>query len=165
MNQAITHKLQHPEDSYTVTAKRFKVPATTLHDRMNDTHAPRGQRTRRNLSIPQEVALLNNINAYAGRGTLLTPHHITQLAQALCDRTLGKNWTSTFLRRHKDQVSSRFYRVQEVARIKADTPSNRAAFLDLVCRLSHTDMPILTASGQRCALNKPIHLRQHLQHG
>ena len=39
---------------------------------------------------------------------------------------------TTFLWRHKDQVSLRFYRVEELARLKANTPENRQAFLTLV---------------------------------
>ena len=131
MDAAISYKRAHPSDSVSSVAARFEIPSSTFHDHLIETHAARGVRQPCNLSIIQEDALLDKINAYAKRGTLLTPGNITQLAKALCNHDLGRNWTTTFLRRHRDRVSSRFYRVQELARLKSDTPSNRAAFLDL----------------------------------
>ena len=132
MDAAISYKRDHPQDSLSSVAARFQVATTTLHDHLTGTHSARGLNTPRNLSLIQEDALLDKINAYAKRGTLLTPGNITQLAKALCNHDLGRNWTTTFLRRHRDRVSSRFYRVQELARLRSDTPSNRAAFLSLV---------------------------------
>lgn len=134
MDKAIVYKLQHPSESYSAVAVRF-VPPSTLHDHMTNTHASRGHGTRRDLSIIQEDALLDKINAYAMWGTLLTPHDVTELAHALCGHTLGRNWTSTFLTPYSDKVSSKFYRIQELARLKADTPSNRQAFYQLVSEL------------------------------
>ncbi len=135
MEAAIEYKRDHPSESFNSTAARFHVASSTLHDHLMGTQTTPGGRILRNLSIPQETALLDKINAYAERGTLLTPQNISHLARALCEHDLGKSWTSTFLRRHKDQVSSRFYRVQELARLKANTPSNRAAFFDLIGHL------------------------------
>ena len=134
MEEAILFKLEHPQAPYSAIADRFQVPSSTLNDRFRSIHPPRGSHGLRNLSVPQERVLLDKINAYADRGTLLTPRHIHTLAEALSERPLGRNWTSTFLRRHKDEVCSKFYRVQEVARLKADTPPNRQAFYSLVNR-------------------------------
>ena len=123
---------QHPSESYTKLSKRFGVPATTIRNRYSGTHAARGENTARHLSIIQEDTLIGSINAYADRGTLLTPKHVQQLAIRLCNHKLGRNWTSSFLHRHKDRVSSRFYKIQELARLKADTPETRKVFLTLV---------------------------------
>ncbi|EIW71701.1 hypothetical protein TREMEDRAFT_28153 [Tremella mesenterica DSM 1558] len=131
MDAAIAYKLANPSESLRKVAGRFEVSHVTLHDRLNNKHAPPGTLIPRNLSIIQEEALIAKINEYAARGTLLTPKHVGVFAQALCDHQLGVNWTTTFLRRHKDQVASKFYRVQEVARLRADTPENRIAFLTL----------------------------------
>ena len=133
MDKAIEYKHLHPSTSLTELANRTGIPRSTLHDRITNTHLPRGHRTNRNLSIIEEEALLNKITAYADRGTLLTPKNITTMATGLCGHAIGVNWTSTFLHRHKDKISSRFYRVQEIARLRADTPENRGAFLTLVC--------------------------------
>lgn len=92
-----------------------------MHDQITGTHAPRGVRASRNLSVAQEGALIDKINGYAIRSTLLTPRHITQLAEeVLCEHSVGCNLTSTFIRRHSDRITSNFWRVQELARLKAD---------------------------------------------
>ncbi len=165
MDDAISHKLQHPQQPYREVADHSHVASSTLHDRVTGKHAARGERHSRNLSIEQEGVLLGEINAYAERGTLLTPSHITQLATALAGHPLGQNWTSTFLKRHKERVSSKFYRVQEVARLNADTPSNRQAFYSLVCLIqrdwSRTDRVLVQGRPRYWS----IHFLQHLQHG
>ena len=128
----MAYKKQHPEESFSSLSKRFQLPSSTIHDHFIGSHADKGRRAHRNLSVEQEDAIIDKINAYAERGTLLTPQHINELAAALCESPLGRNWTSTFLRRHADKVSSRFYRIQELARLSADTPENRQAFYALV---------------------------------
>jgi len=45
---------------------------------------------------------------------------------------LGRNWSSTFNWRHKDELHSGFYAFQEAARLKANTPETRQAFYALV---------------------------------
>lgn len=56
---------------------RSDIAVSTLRDRYHGTHAPRVQHTTRNLSIIHEDAPLDTTNAYANRGTFLTPntHH------------------------------------------------------------------------------------------
>ena len=132
MDEALEYKRQHPSESYLKLSNRFGIPASTIRDRHHGTHAPQGHNMRRRLSVVQEGVLINTINQYADRGTLLSPKHIHQLAQRLCPDELGQNWTTTFLRRQKDQLSSRFYRTQELARLQAITPETRRAFLSLV---------------------------------
>ena len=136
MQQAIAYKNQHPEESIHTVADRFHLPYSTFRDHLKGNHDVRGIRTLRNLSVAQEQVLVDKINAYADRGTLLSPRHVKELAQTLSGHTVGVNWTSTFLRRHKQDISSRYYRVQEIARIKADTPENRQAFYKLASTLS-----------------------------
>ena len=84
MDKAIEYKHLHPSTSLTELANRTGIPRSTLHDRITHTHLPRGHRTNRNLSIIKEEALLNKINAYAARGTLLTPKNIATMATGLC---------------------------------------------------------------------------------
>jgi len=132
MHRALRHRALHPEESLESIAEAEGVPKSTLHDRITGTHAPRGVRANRNLSIAQEGALLDKINAYANRGTLLAPRHITQLAEALCEHPVGCNWTTTFLKRHSDRITSKYWRIQELARLKADTPDTRRTFYTTV---------------------------------
>ena len=132
MDQAILYKRQHPSESYRTVSDRFDVASSTLQDRVAGTHAAPGKRLHRNLSTAEEDVLLAKIEAYASRGTLLSPQHIKDLAAILASHSMGRNWTSTFLQRHKDRLSLRFYRIQEVARLNADTPETRRAFYSLV---------------------------------
>jgi hypothetical protein len=82
--------------------------------------------------MAMEAALVDKINQYAHRGTLLLPRQVHELAEAVCGEKLGVNWASTFTRRHRDQISSRFWAYQELGRVKADTPATKKAFYDLV---------------------------------
>ena len=165
MDAAIARKHENPQEPILQVAASSHVASSTFHDRLTGKHGPRGEKGSRVLSVEQERVLLDKINDYAERGTLLSPAHITQLATALAGHTLGKNWTGTFLLRHKDSVNSKFYRVQEVSRLNADTPENRQAFYSLVCLiqlvLSRTD----EATGHRCCGHRVICFLQHLQHG
>ena len=143
MDQAIAYKQEHPGESFSSVSNLFQVPSSTLHDHFKGSHAAEGRHGPRNLSIEQEHALIRKINEYDERGTLLTPKHIKELAIVLCGHDLGRNWSSTFLRRNADMLSSRCYRVQEQARLAADAPEHRQAFYALVslstARSSHSE--------------------------
>jgi hypothetical protein len=145
MQQALEYKAEHPQTTFRKLSELFNVPASTINDRYKNTHPPRGNSSLRNLSIEQENALVSRINAYAQRGTLLQPMHITQLAELMCGRAVGRNWTSTFLKRHKDSVTSKYFERQEMARLKADIPETRQAFYKIVSNLLVT-MRCLTGS-------------------
>ncbi|EIW66440.1 hypothetical protein TREMEDRAFT_65293 [Tremella mesenterica DSM 1558] len=77
------------------------------------------------------------------RGTLLTPRHVEELAEAVCEESLGKNWVGRFVDRHKDVLTSRFYTYQELARLKADKVRTKQVFYDLVC------LPLFLGEGDR----------------
>lgn len=89
MQQAIAYNREHPKETFSAVADRFLIPSSSLHDRLMGTHAPPSVHGPRHLSVEQEDALLDKINAYAARGTLLTPFHITQLAAALSQTPLA----------------------------------------------------------------------------
>jgi hypothetical protein len=119
---------EHPGTSISAVSKLKLVPKSTLSSRINGTHAPRGLKVNRNLSIVQEDGLIKKINNYANRGTLLEPRHVRELAEGVCGHHVGVNWVSSFLHRHKSEVSSKYFGIQESARIKADTPEHRRGF-------------------------------------
>ena len=132
IDSAIAHLKEHPEQSYRQVAAQYDIAYSTLHDRANKKHLSHPEGAHKNLSTVQEHGLIQEINTYADRGTLLTPAHIKSLAEKLCGHPVGVNWPSTFISRHKQEISSRFYRVQEASRIQADTPAHRLAFYKLV---------------------------------
>ncbi|WWC94365.1 hypothetical protein V866_001207 [Kwoniella sp. B9012] len=132
VDKAVAYHKKHPSVHIKDVLKRFKVPKSTFDDHLNGTHSARGVNTARNLTLQQEAALVGTINDFARRGTFLAPRHIRELANRFTEEPVGKNWPSTFIRRHNSDISSKFFRFQEIARIEADTPSNRAAFYELV---------------------------------
>ncbi|WVW81830.1 hypothetical protein I302_103827 [Kwoniella bestiolae CBS 10118] len=132
VDKAVAYHKQHPSVHVKDVLKRFTVPKSTFFDHLSGTHSARGVNTTRNLSLQQEAALVGTINEFARRGTFLAPRHMRELANRFTDEPVGKNWPSTFIRRHNDDISSKFFRFQEIARLEADTPSNRAAFHGLV---------------------------------
>ncbi|EIW67205.1 hypothetical protein TREMEDRAFT_69735 [Tremella mesenterica DSM 1558] len=112
MALAVQYKNQHPSESYQSVADRFKVPRTTLNDRHRAIHLPHPINAPRRLSVEQENQL--------------------ELAESVCEETLGLNWVGRFVDRHKEVLTSRFYTYQELGRLKADKPETRRAFYTLV---------------------------------
>jgi len=53
------------------------------------------------LSVVQKSVLLDMVNKAASRGTLLTPRHISELAERLGGKKPGKNWAGNVLKRYR----------------------------------------------------------------
>jgi hypothetical protein len=132
MDAAVAYKKAHPRETYNKVAEDHNVPLSTLHDHVKGKHTFPGTTTPRHLSLIQEAALVSKINPYATRGTLLTPRHIKTSVETLCGETIGKNWVGDFIKRQKGTLSSKYYKVQELARVKANTSENRQSFYALV---------------------------------
>ncbi|ADV24381.1 hypothetical protein CNBF1830 [Cryptococcus gattii WM276] len=129
---AVQHKCEHPEESYKDVADAYKIPKSTIYDRCTFQHASRAAAVPRHLPIEQEEQLILKTNEYASRGTLLAPRHFKELAEAICESSLGVNWTGRFVQRHKDRLHSRYFAFQELARLQADKIETRRAFYTLV---------------------------------
>ncbi|ADV20611.1 Hypothetical protein CGB_B8130W [Cryptococcus gattii WM276] len=132
MNLALEHKINNPHDSYQKVADLYGVSKSTLYDRHTNVHASITTSAARHLSIVQEEELVKKINEYAERGTLLTPRHVVEFAEAIYGGKLGINWGSRFIQRHHDTIHSRFSSYSELGRLQADTPETRRAFYHLV---------------------------------
>jgi len=139
IEQALVERQQHPGRSLRAVCGD-DIPKSTLHDRESGRHAPRGVNGNRLLTVVEEGLLLEKINEGAMRGTLLTPRHIQELAERLGGRRAGKNWPTTFLQRHKDKINAKYFTIQEIARINADTTMTRRAFWELVSGLSRIEL-------------------------
>ena len=140
MDAALAYKHQNPQESVAKVAERFNIASSTLHDHLTGRHSDRSTSMAGKLSTPQQLALIDKINGYARRGTHLAPGHIVQLAESLSGGEIQGGWVSRFLKRHKAKLSSRYLQVQEVSRIKADTPETRRMFYCLV----RPTLPIFT---------------------
>ena len=129
---AVAYKKEHPEMSYKAVAALKSVHPSTLYYHMSDAHTSSAAAAHRNLSLPQEDALVRQILAYSDRGTHLEPRHITELAQIIKGAKIGDRWTSRFLNRHQARLESKYHSHEEAERWRADTPETRAAFFDIV---------------------------------
>ncbi|UOH83219.1 hypothetical protein LQV05_005938 [Cryptococcus neoformans] len=112
MTLALEHKINNPLESYQKVADLYGVSKSSLYDRHTGVHSSHTASAPRHLSIVQEEELVKKINEYAGRGTLLTPRHVVELAEAVYDGKLGVNWGSRFIQRHCDTIHSRFYKAE-----------------------------------------------------
>ncbi|WVF71603.1 hypothetical protein IAT40_006411 [Kwoniella sp. CBS 6097] len=132
IDAAIAWKKEHPEDPLREVADRFKCSKTTLGARISGFQQDHISGSKTALSSDDEHLLIARIKDYASRGTLLAPRHVKAMADQLAGRELGVNWVSRFVKRHCDQITSRFFTFQEAPRLKADVLENRKAFFDLL---------------------------------
>ena len=58
------------------------------------------------LSIEQEKQLISHINMLTKRHLPPTSAIVRNLAEEIIGQEVGKNWTSQFIRRHKDKLES-----------------------------------------------------------
>ncbi|OXH27439.1 hypothetical protein J008_04728 [Cryptococcus neoformans] len=94
MTLALEHKINNPLESHQKVADLYRVSKSSLYDRHTGVHWSHTALAPRHLSIVQEEELVKKINEYARRGTLLTPRHVVELAEAVYDGKLGVNWGS-----------------------------------------------------------------------
>jgi hypothetical protein len=132
MEQALLDKHLSPHKSVREVVAAHGIPPSTLHDHLSGTHGPKGPSPLRNLSPVLEAALVAKINKYADRGTLLIPAHISELARALCGHEIGRNWTSTFLRRYREVFVFSILPHSGDFKARANTVENRRAYYNLV---------------------------------
>ncbi|ODN86583.1 hypothetical protein L198_07277 [Cryptococcus wingfieldii CBS 7118] len=121
VDSAVQYKRSHPKESFAKVANRFNVAPTTLNNRYHKKHASHATNNPRKLSVIQEKVLVDRINTYAERGTVLTQARIRELGQALHGRALGERWGSTFVERHREELDSGFYGCVEDGRQGAET--------------------------------------------
>ena len=162
---AVKYKRQNPCESYPSLGRRFEVPKSTLYDQVRGISASHGMSAPRLLSLEPQRVLIDKINGYATRGTLLTAPQVRAFAQAICGEHVGINGVGCFVERHKDVTPPTFFAYQEAARLKANTPKTRRAFYSLVCRIRPYASAKSTPADPRGVRNESISSIMHLQHG
>ena len=73
-------------------------------------HAECASEFKQRLTAAQEDSLILQINRLTHRGIPPTVRMVRNLAEEVIDGPVGKNWTSDFVRRHKDRVKSLYLR-------------------------------------------------------
>ncbi|TYJ58156.1 hypothetical protein B9479_001252 [Cryptococcus floricola] len=130
---AVAEKHEHPDKSYQrVVADEFHVPRTTLRSRHSGAHFSLASSAPRHLSEAQEMQLVDKINMFAGRGTLLSTQNVKEYAETICGHSLGRNWVSTFVTRHRRTLVSRYWKYQDKGRFDAASIESLESFFKLL---------------------------------
>ncbi len=115
--------------SKTLAAKTYKVPRSTLYDRIKGS-IPRADRDsdQQLLSIDQEGALEQWIHVQYLLGAAPSHQQLRLAATKILEaagihHTLSKRWTSKFLRRHPSLKTLQGKRI-DIARVQGVEPSN-----------------------------------------
>lgn len=122
ITSALAYRVDHPSESTRKLADRFGVPKSTLHDRLSGTHHEARRHPGRALNIEQEDALIETINRYAARGTLLTPSGVRDYAEIIGDTTVSRAWVTRFVSRHPDRITLAFLQLQGVWEAQGGCP-------------------------------------------
>jgi len=125
--------------NYRATAKKYEVNYTTLRRRFLRQQSSRQVANAKNhqcLTIAQEKVLIQHINKLTDRGLPPTSGIVRNLAEEIIGGTpVGKNWTASFVRRHRDRLRSLYLRNIDNLRTKADYALLFKQYYDLVRNL------------------------------
>src|SRR5205814_9729214 len=75
---------------------------------------------RQRFTIQQEEVLIGQINRLTDRGIPPTSQIVRNLAEEIAGSSVGKNWTGTFIGRHKERLKSLYLRNIDNLRTKAE---------------------------------------------
>jgi hypothetical protein len=121
--------------NYSATARKHSVERTTLAKRhRGQTLSIQGASSeyRQRLTYAQEEALIKQINRLTDRSIPPTSQMVRNLAEELAGSSVGKNWTSDFVRRHRDRLKSLYLRNMDQLRTKSEYAPLFKQFYDLV---------------------------------
>lgn len=122
--------------NFSAIARQFPpVNRQTLRRRFygeQDSRAFSNALHRQNLSMEQEETLISHINMLTNRGLPPTSTIVRNLAEEIIHRLVGKNWTSQFIKRHKDRLESVYLRNIDNMRVRAEYAPMFKHFFELV---------------------------------
>jgi hypothetical protein len=120
--------------NYSRIAKEYGVDRRTLARRHQGQSVDQQtyHASRQFLSKQQTKFLVKYIKALTNQGLPPTPSMVRQFAVDLTGKRPGKNWPSDFLKRHEDQLQSRYLRGFDLARKKADSYYHYKAYFEKV---------------------------------
>jgi hypothetical protein len=135
IQEALADLETQDEPNYSAAARQYKVGRTTLMRRHK--HKTRSRQDFLSeqiqcLSKDQEETLIYHINRMTDRGQPPTSQIVKNFAEEIIGKTVGKNWTAQFVRRHKDRLKSVYLRCMDNQRIKSEYEPLLQHFFDLV---------------------------------
>jgi hypothetical protein len=127
----------HRQDvpNFQATANLYSVDRTTLRRRFNGEQQSISEsrsETSRRLSDAQEAVLIDFINRLTNTSLPPTSQIVKNVAEELCNMTVGKNWVGDFTRRHKDVLHSGYLRSIDNKRLNAENGVLIQKFYDQV---------------------------------
>ena len=121
--------------NYLGTANKYGLFRTTLRARFLEIHKSRAEATstfRRRLNNRQEEVLIGHINRLTTRGMPPTTSMVRNFAEEIIQDDVGHNWTSDFVKRHKNRLQSQYLRNIDKKRCKAESAAIFQEFYDKV---------------------------------
>ena len=117
------------------TAKKFHLVESTLRRRWKgETMSKQAaiSEYQQLLTFVQEEALIEQINRLTDRGLPPTVYMVRNLAEEVLGRSVGKNWTSEFVKRHQDRLKSVYLRNIDNNRVQSEYAPLYEHFYSLV---------------------------------
>ena len=134
---ALADLTKQDKPNYLATSKKYGLPRKTLSDRFTGRTVSRPEAASQHhqcLDTAQEEALIGLINRLTNRGLPPTNCMVKNLAEEIIGRPVGKNWSSQFVKRHKERLISRYLRNIDQKRPDAEYAPMFQQFYDLVMR-------------------------------
>ena len=123
-----------------VVARTYSVPYSTLRTRLHGTlNRAESRANSHKLTEIEEESLLKWIVSMDDRGGAPRPSTVREMADLLLAKrgstridTVGLNWVTKFIKRHPDQLKSRFSRRYDYQRAKQENPRVIQQWFDLI---------------------------------
>jgi hypothetical protein len=136
INKAVAAIRSGEFTDYSKAAQHFNCDRTSISKRIRLlTHSRKDADSfwRQCLTDVQEQLLIDRINYLSERQMPPTSHIVKNLAEEICGRPVGKNWTGQFIRRHKGKLHSMYLRNIDNLRVAAEYKPMFELFFDIVC--------------------------------
>lgn len=117
------------------TAEKYDLERKTLEDRWKGksvSHKEASSIYRQCLTNSQERALVQLINRLTDRNMPPTTAIVKNLAEEIRGCAIGKNWTASFVKRHKDELKSLYLKSIDNKRVKSEYPPSYELFYQLL---------------------------------
>ena len=119
----------------TATAEKYGVDRSTLGRRWKGKTTSMEECVstyRQCLTSSQEKCLVQLINKLTDPGMPPTSRTVKNLAEEIRGCVVGKNWTASFVSRHKHELKSLYLNSIDNLRVKGEYPAAYELFFDLV---------------------------------
>jgi hypothetical protein len=133
--EALADLESQEKPNVSATAKKYDVTRKTLENRWKGNSGPMEEAIsthRQCLTNSQEKALIKLINKLTDRGMPPTSAVVRNLAEEIRGCPVGKNWTASFVQRHRDKLKSLYLKSIDNKRVKSEYPPAYELFYKLV---------------------------------